>query len=60
MSLSFYYEFGAPADMFAAQLEEILRDVEREAQRLGLRTDGESAEDVSISWIELHDFAASK
>lgn len=37
MSLSFYYEFGAPADMFAAQLEEILRDVEREAQRLGLK-----------------------
>ena len=37
MSLSFYYEFGAPADMSAAQLEEFLRDVEREAQRLGFK-----------------------
>ena len=37
MSLSFYYEFGAPAGMSAARLEEFLRDVEREAQRLGFK-----------------------
>ena len=37
MSLSFHYEFGAPAHMPAAQLEEFLRDVEREAQRLGFK-----------------------
>ncbi len=37
MSLSFHYEFGAPAEMSAAQLEEFLRAVEREAQRLGFK-----------------------
>lgn len=37
MSLSFHYEFGAPAEMSAAQLEDFLCDVEREAQRLGFK-----------------------
>ena len=37
MSLSYHYEFGAPADISAAQLEEFLCDVEREAQRLGFK-----------------------
>ena len=37
MSLSFHYEFSAPAEMSAAQLEEFLCDVESEAQRLGFK-----------------------
>ena len=37
MGLSFYYEFGAPAEKSAAQLEEFLLDVERDAQRLGFK-----------------------
>ena len=37
MSLSFYYEFGAPAEMSAAHLEEFLRDVERDAKFIGFK-----------------------
>ena len=37
MSLSFYYEFGAPAEMSAAHLEEFLRDVERDAKSIGFK-----------------------
>lgn len=35
MSLSFYYEFAAPADMPPAKLEEFLREVEGAAKSLG-------------------------
>ena len=35
MSLSYYYEFIAPADTPPAKLEEFLRDVERSAKSLG-------------------------
>ena len=35
MGLSFYYEFTAPADTSASELETFLRDVEREAKALG-------------------------
>ena len=35
MGLSFFYEFTAPAEMPASELEAFLRDVEREAQALG-------------------------
>ena len=37
MSLSFYYEFGAPAEMSAAHLEEFLCDVERDAKFIGFK-----------------------
>ena len=35
MGLSFFYEFTAPADTSASELETFLRDVEREAKSLG-------------------------
>ena len=35
MGLSFFYEFTAPAETPASELEAFLRDVEREAQALG-------------------------
>jgi hypothetical protein len=35
MGLSFFYEFTAPADMPASELEVFLHDVQREAQALG-------------------------
>ena len=35
MSLSYYYEFAAPADTPPVKLEEFLRDVERSAKSLG-------------------------
>jgi len=35
MGLSFFYEFTAPAETPASELEAFLRDVEREAQSLG-------------------------
>ena len=35
MGLSFFYEFTAPADMPASELEVFLHDVQREAQSLG-------------------------
>ena len=35
MGLSFFYEFTAPSDRAASELEAFLRDVEREAQALG-------------------------
>ncbi len=35
MSLSYYYEFTAPASTSAEELEEFLRDVEHEAKSLG-------------------------
>ena len=37
MGFSFYYEFSAPAETSAAKLERVLRDIEREAQRLGFK-----------------------
>ena len=35
MGLSYFYEFTAPADTSASELEKFLRDVEHEAQALG-------------------------
>lgn len=37
MGLSFFYEFTAPADTPASELETFLRDVEHEAQALGFK-----------------------
>lgn len=37
MSLSYYYEFTAPADTPASKLEDFLREVEKEAKSLGFK-----------------------
>ena len=55
MSLSFYYEFTAPAEMPASELEAFLHDVQREAQSLGF--DPTSVLNVPFDTAERREFA---